>query len=57
MMASKPRRLFEILRRLRHLGGQSRYEFKEMLLMLTYLAAVLGLFWLMGKMSTHVGPR
>jgi hypothetical protein len=51
MMASKPHRLFEILWRLRHPSGQSLYDFKEMVMMLTYLAAVLGLFWLMGKIS------
>jgi hypothetical protein len=27
--------------------------YKKMLLMLTYLAAVLRLFWLMGNVSTH----
>ena len=52
-LASKPHRLFEILRRLQHPSGQFLYAFKEMLLMLTYLAAVLRLFWLMGKVSTH----
>jgi hypothetical protein len=54
MMASKPHRLFDILWRLRHPSSQFLYEFKEMFFMLTYLAAVLGLFWLMGKISTHV---
>ena len=49
MMVSKPHRLLEILWRLRHPSGQFLYDFKEMLLMLTYLGAVLGLFWLMGK--------
>ncbi len=51
MMASNPHRLFEILWRLRHPSGQFLYDFKEMLFMLTYLAAVLGLFWFMGKLS------
>jgi hypothetical protein len=54
MMVSKPHRLFEILWRLRHPSGQFLYDFKEMLLMLTCLGAVLRLFWLMGKISTHV---
>jgi hypothetical protein len=54
MMVSKPHRFFESVRRLRHPSGQSLYDFKEILLMLTYLAAVLGLFCLMGKISTHI---
>jgi hypothetical protein len=49
-LASKPHRLFEILQ---HPSGQFLLDFKEMLLMLTYLAAVRRLFWLMGKVSTH----
>ena len=47
---------FERLR-LQHPSGQFLYNFKEMLLMLTYLAAVLRLFWLMGKSDhTCLGP-
>jgi hypothetical protein len=30
----------------------SLYDFKEMLLMLTYSAALFGLFWFMGKISS-----
>ena len=56
-LASKPHRLFEILWRLQHPSGQFLYDFKEMLLMLTYLAAVVRLFWLMGKVSTHAWPK
>ena len=44
-LASKPH--------LQHPSGQFLLDFKEMLLMLTYLAAVRRLFWLMGKVSTH----
>lgn len=46
-MASNPRRPFGILSRLR--------EFKEMAFMLTYLVALLGLFWFMKKVAdSHI---
>jgi hypothetical protein len=45
MMASKPHRLFEVLWRLLKQSGQSPDESKDMLFMLIYLAALLGLFW------------
>jgi hypothetical protein len=54
MMASKPHRLFEILWRLRRPSGQFVSELKGTLWMVTYLAAALALFWLMGILSTHV---
>jgi hypothetical protein len=54
MMASKSHRLFEILWRLRRLSGRFVSEFRGMLLIVTYLAAALGLFWLMGTLSTHM---
>ena len=51
LMASNPRRPFGILMRLRH---PSR-RFKEMLLALSYTAALLGLFWFMNKVADHHG--
>jgi len=49
-------RPFEILSRLRHPSGRFRYEFKEMMLALSYTAALLGLFWFMNKVAvSHVG--
>ena len=51
LMASNPRRPFEILLRLR---GPSR-RFREMLLALSYTAALLGLFWFMNKVTESRG--
>ena len=51
LMASNPRRPFGILLRLRH---PSR-RFKEMLLALSYTAALLGLFWFMNKVADDHG--
>jgi hypothetical protein len=57
IMASNPHRPFGILSRLRDQNGQFRHEFKEMVFMLTYLAALLGLFWFMNKVAVpHVSP-
>jgi hypothetical protein len=56
MMASKPHRPFEILWRLLQQGGQPPDEFKDMLFMLIYLAALLALFWLMSEVA-HVPLR
>jgi hypothetical protein len=55
IMASNPRRPFGILSRLRNQSGQFRFEFKEMAFMLTYLVALLGLFWFMNKVAdSHI---
>ena len=51
LMASNPRRPFGIILRLRH---PSR-RFKEMLLALSYTAALLGLFWFMNKVADDHG--
>ena len=51
LMAFNPRRPFGILLRLRH---RSR-RFKEMLLALSYTAALLGLFWFMNKVADDHG--
>lgn len=51
LMAFNPRRPFEILLRLRH---PSR-RFKETFLVLSYTAAVLGLFWFMNKVADDFG--
>jgi hypothetical protein len=50
-MASIPHRPFEILSRLRHPSGRFRDEFNEMLLALSYTAALLGFFWFMNKVA------
>jgi hypothetical protein len=48
-------RRFEILWGLRHPSGRIRHEFKEMLFMLSYTTAVLGLFWILAKVAaSHV---
>ena len=51
LMASNPRRPSGILLGLRH---RSR-RFKEMLLALSYTAALLGLFWFMNKVADDHG--
>jgi hypothetical protein len=51
LMASNPRRPFEILLRLRHASRR----FREMLLALSYTATLLGLFWFMNKVADDHG--
>ena len=54
-MASNPHRPFEILSRLRRPSGRFTQGFKEMLLAVSYTAALLGLFWFMNKVAVSHG--